>query len=213
MTDALIALSLLHWAGMVAPGPNVVLVSNLAANGNRTAALYAALGISAVAVFWAAMSLLGVHTLFVLMPGLRHGLQAVGGLYLCHVAVRLWRNPGGASRHAPARLPAMAALRLGLFTNLTNAKTALFFSSVFAAALPRDAGTDLALLVLLVVAINAVAWHVLLALAFSAGAARSAFSQHGRLMNRVCALVLGVLGAGFLVDSAREVIAAAVQAR
>ena len=76
------AVGLVHWMLLLIPGPNMFLVSHLAAAGQRRAAALAALGISMVACFWALLAMLGVQALFAALPGIRLAVQVAGGLYL-----------------------------------------------------------------------------------------------------------------------------------
>ena len=87
---------------------------------------------------WALQAILGVNALFAAHPTARLALQVAGALYLGYVAVRLWRSGASASESLPVHLQAWAAFRLGFITNLLNPKSALFFGSVFATALPAE---------------------------------------------------------------------------
>ena len=75
MWAMLVAVGLVHWLILITPGPKVLLVSHLAASGQRRAAFLAAMGISAAAVFWAMVAMLGVNALFAAQPGIRLGVQ------------------------------------------------------------------------------------------------------------------------------------------
>ena len=136
MLTVLLTVALLHWIVLVTPGANVLLVSQLAASGHRGSACYAGLGVTIVAVTWATLALLGVHALFTSLPGLRFAVQIAGGVYLCYVAVRLWRCSTPANGERGVLLTPWAAFQLGFLTNILNPKSALFFGSVFATALP-----------------------------------------------------------------------------
>jgi threonine efflux protein len=143
MLPALLSIALLHWLVLITPGANVLLVSQLAASSHRNSAFYAGLGISFVAVTWALLAILGVNALFAAHPIVRVALQIAGAVYLCYVAVRLWRSGASASESRVVHLHAWAAFRLGFITNLLNPKSALFFGSVFATALPAENSPDL----------------------------------------------------------------------
>ena len=75
MWAMLVAVGLVHWLILITPGPKVLLVSHLAASGQRRAAFLAAMGISAAAVFGAMVAMLGVNALFAAQPGIRLGVQ------------------------------------------------------------------------------------------------------------------------------------------
>ncbi|MFL6662001.1 MAG: LysE family transporter [Rhizobacter sp.] len=194
---------LLHVAAMVTPGANVLLVSQLSASGQHRAAMLAALGVAAGAAIWSGAAVLGVDALFTAFPPLRLSLQIAGAAYLLYVASRLWRSSGSTTTQAPVPTRARA-FRLGLLTNLSNPKSALFFGSVFSAALPiHPSGWVLGAAVALVVA-NATAWHLFLAYLFSRPAVQAGYARQRHLLGRAAAAVVGTLGLGLLAASLRE---------
>jgi threonine efflux protein len=205
MLPTLLSIALLHWLVLITPGANVLLVSQLAASSHRNSAFYAGLGISFVAVTWALLAILGVNALFAAHPIVRLALQIAGAVYLCFVAVRLWRSGASASESRVVHLHAWAAFRLGFITNLLNPKSALFFGSVFATALPAENSPDLLAASIALVFANALAWHTFLALAFSRPKVQSAYSRKRELLNRLASAVVGVFGLRLLAAAVVEI--------
>ncbi len=183
----------------------MLLVTQLAASGHRSSAVYASLGISFVAVTWALLAILGVNALFSAHPTIRLALQVAGALYLCYVAVRLWRSGASPSEPRAVHLRAWPAFRLGVITNLLNPKSALFFGSVFTTALPAQHSPSLLVASIAVVFANVLTWHTLLALAFSRPEVQSAYSRNRQLLNRVAGSVVGAFGLRLLASTAAEV--------
>ena len=206
MLSTFVTIWILHVAAMMSPGPNVLLVSQLAASDRARSAVFAALGVSCGATLWATCAVLGVHVVFVAFPGLRLALQVAGGVYLMYVAIRLWRFNGAASVGRASSVSSWAGFRLGFLTNITNPKVALFFGSVFAASFPAAPSPILQASVVAMVALNAVCWHVLLAYLFSRERVRAAYSRTRGVANRVASVIMGVLGLSVLVASLREVL-------
>ncbi len=203
--STLLTIALLHWIVLVTPGANVLLVSQLAAGGNRTSACYAGFGVTVVAVTWALLAILGVNALFASLPALRLALQVAGGIYLCYVATRLWRSgTSGTNAQTPPLTPA-GAFRLGFITNIMNPKSALFFGSIFATALPKDPGAEMLAAAVALVFVNALAWHTFLAVAFSHPRIRAAYLRNRRLLNRAAGALLAAFGLRLLVVTAQEV--------
>ncbi len=204
MSSTLLTIAMLHWLVLVTPGANVLLVSQLAAGGDRTSACYAGFGVTVVAVTWALLAILGVNALFASLPALRLALQVAGGVYLCYVATRLWRSgTAGMATHGAALTPA-AAFRLGFITNIMNPKSALFFGSIFATALPEDPGTPTLAAAVALVFVNALAWHTFLAFAFSRPRIQAAYLGKRRMLNRVAGALLATFGVRMLVLTAHE---------
>lgn len=200
---------LLHWAILIAPGANVLAVLQLAASGQRRAAVGAALGIATVAVTWAALALVGVHALFSALPALRIALQCIGGAYLLHVATRLWRIGGLTAAGAATATSLRAGFSVGVLANVANPKSALFFGSVFAAALPAAPDAEVVVLCLALVLVNALAWHLALAWVFSRPAAQRRYARHKRALARIGAVLLGAFAGRMLFGAALDALSAA----
>lgn len=204
MTSALIAIALLHWIVLITPGANVLVVSNLAAGGSRKAAFFAGLGVTAVAGIWSALAVLGIGAVFAAHAYLRLAVQVAGGLYLIYVAGRLWHSSSSAPAAASAALSPSAAFRLGFLTNILNPKSALFFGSVFATALPAQPSGALLFCALLLVVANAFAWHTFLALAFSKPWVQRAYARRRKAIGRGAAALVGAFGLRLLAGAATE---------
>lgn len=204
LTASLATVALLHWGALVTPGANLLLVSQLAASGQRRAALWACLGVCTVTALWAGLALTGLSVLFAALPALRLMLQLVGAAYLGYIAWRLWRAGGAAQGGRVEALTPLAAWRRGFLTNITNPKTALFFGSVFAAALPATVDATVAISAGALVVGNALVWHGFLALAFSRGPVQRGYARWSRRLNRAASLLVGALGLRVLVGTVRE---------
>lgn len=204
MYSILIAVWLLHIVATITPGANTLLVAQLAASNLRKSAMFAALGVAVGSASWAAFAVLGVNIIFIAFPVLRLSLQIVGGLYLLYLATRLWRY-GTSTTHIEDNLVLPgAAFRLGLLTNFTNPKAALFFGSVFSACLPSNPDTGLRVAVVAVIFFNALCWYSLVAHLFSRESVRLAYLRRQRAVAKVAGIVLGALGCRFLFLSFQE---------
>jgi threonine efflux protein len=193
----------LHVAALLTPGANVLLVSHLAASGARRGAVYAALGITVGAAIWSSAAVLGVSALFAAFPAARLLLQVAGAVYLLYVATRLWRSRSAPLANADGQTIARA-FRAGLLTNLSNPKSALFFGSVFSAALPAHPGVTVLWAAVALVVLNALAWHLLLAFVFSREAVQVGYAAQRGFFARVAGAVVGALGLSLLFASLRE---------
>jgi threonine efflux protein len=204
MLSTLIGIWFLHVGALISPGANVILVSQLAASDRTRSAAFAALGVTVGATIWATCAVLGVHAFFQAFPQLRLALQIAGGLYLLYVASRLWRSNGALLNGHAQSVSAFAAFRLGFLTNITNPKSALFFGSVFAAAFPPEPTLTLQISAVVMVVINALCWHLLLAWLFSRAQVRTAYARTRNVANRVASAIVGALGLTLLLASVRE---------
>lgn len=208
MLASLLAIAVLHWAILVIPGFNFILVGQLAAGESRTAAMSAVAGMTTATLVWAILAVAGVGLVFSAHPSLRHAAQVVGGLYLLNLAWKLWRSGVPASDAGPKLMNGVAAFRVGFTTSALNPKIALFYGSVFVTSMPADPSMLMIVLAVLLVYFNSIVWHSSLALLLSRPGVQRAYLRHNQALNRVSALLVGAYGAKLLVAALDEIRAA-----
>ena len=204
MLSVLITISILHWVALITPGVNFLLLGQLAASGRRSPALAAAFGMTTVTLAWAALAILGIGIVFQAHPALRQICQLAGGAYLCYMAWKIWRSKGATLATQELQLGKWTAFRMGFMTNAFNPKTALFFGSVFATALPPNPSLQIVLSAVLLVYLNAVAWHVFLALAFSHTRVQAAYARYQTQFNKIAASLVGAFGLKLILATLQE---------
>ncbi|WP_180183087.1 LysE family transporter [Acinetobacter sp. YH01020] len=141
----------LHFVAQLSPGPDVLLIAKSAASTTRANTLKIIAGISAGIVVWVVLTLLGFTVLVEQFPWIQQVLMAVGGFFLAKMGWAMFSG-GLKSLNQTANLEDGQALSqqktenyflLGLFTNLANPKTLIYFSSVFSLALSSSASSNL----------------------------------------------------------------------
>ncbi|MGP1252905.1 MAG: LysE family transporter [Kiloniellales bacterium] len=155
---------LLYLLAAMTPGPNLLVTVQASLAGGRSAGLSVVSGIMVASMMWAAGSLLGLTLLFALAPWLYGALMVVGGAYLIWMGLGLlrsaWQPPrlqtGGI---AQARLRGWRGARQGLLVNLANAKSAAFYSSLFAVSVPPEAPGWLIAALVAAVGLGAGLWY------------------------------------------------------
>lgn len=183
--------------GAISPGPSFVLVARTSM-ASRIEGLFAAIGMGIGGVLFSVVVLLGLQVVLASVPWLYLALKLVGGLYLVYLAVRIWRgakepivipSAGGGIRRSVNR-----SFLLGLFTQLSNPKTAVVYGSIFAVLLPHNlppaATVALPVLVFLVEA----GWYSIVALVLSAESSRAAYLRSKMHVDRIAGGVMGLLG-------------------
>ena len=193
--------------GAMSPGPSFVLVARTSIAVSRRAGLAAALGMGVGGVTFAALALLGLHTLLSQVGWLYLGLKLAGGLYLVYLAVRIWRGaaepitvpdgaegqPGGFTR----------SFLYALATQLSNPKTAIVYGSIFAALLPATPPVWVLLTLPPAVFLIEAGWYAIVAVAFSAGRPRAAYLRSKTWIDRLAASVIGALGLRLVFEAAK----------
>ena len=184
--------------GAISPGPSFILVARTSIALSRRDGLAAAFGMGIGGAVYAGLALLGLHAVLSRVEWLYFSLKLLGGLYLIYLAIVLWRgargpivveNASGRCTTAPGK-----SFCIGLATQLSNPKTAIFYGSVFAALLPAPpAGWMFAALLPLVFLVET-AWYAAVALTFSSGRPRGAYLRSKVWIDRTAGSVMGVLG-------------------
>jgi len=204
MLSSLLAIALLHWAVLLVPGFNVVLLAQLAGGQSRAAAFAAVGGMTAATLAWASLAVLGIGVVFSTQPMLRQAAQIAGGLYLLYLAFNLWRSGASVASVPQGTLSNSAAFRVGFMTSALNPKIALFYGSVFATALPPSPSWLHVASAVALVYFNSVVWHTSLAVAFSQKAVQRAWLRNFARLTKVSGAVVGAFGLRLIVGTLQE---------
>lgn len=189
---SLATLAVLHILAAMVPGPNTVVVSHLAVGHSRTAAFRAVAGIVTATATWVVLTLAGVAVLLQQAEGLFWLLRVAGSLYLLYAGTRLL---AGLLRAATGRAPApdvvvTAPFRRGLLTTLSNPKSGVFWTSVFAVAVPTGAPLGFYLAAVALIMVQSTLWYSLIALVFASGPARRSYRQAGKWLEAAAGLAM-----------------------
>jgi threonine efflux protein len=99
-----------------------------------------------------------------------------------------------ATSEKATRLETPNPFRQGVVSNLTNPKAAAFFGSVLTAALPPAEPTAVKAAAVALILLTSTAWHLSVALLFSAPATQRWYARAKPALNRVVGTILVVLG-------------------
>ena len=180
------------------PGPSSMLVLSRSISHGRTTALATCLGnfVGLVVVLVAAIGLAKLLQVSLLAFTV---VKLVGAGYLVYLGIRLWLEPATAQAHTAfkSRITLGQAFVQGLFTDLLNPKSVLFFSAFLPQFIHPERGSSMIQFVFLglVTSTVLIAWVVVLA--FGGSAISKWLSNHPsfvRWQPRVAGLVLVGLG-------------------
>ena len=188
--------------GVVSPGPSFLFIAQRSASTSRLDGLAASVGMGIGGVVFAMLALLGIHSIFQLLPWLFVFLKILGGAYLIVLGWKIWRGSrtvlslptGGLKVHpAPGR-----SLVLGLVTQLSNPKTAVVYGSIFASLLPAKFSWVFVLWLLPLVFIVECGWYSFVSLALSSSAPRRVYFGFKTVIDRSASVLMGLLGVKLL---------------
>lgn len=201
----LIAVASIWSVAAVSPGPNFLVIAQIAMARSRANGLAAVCGIGIATAIWGVCGLTGVQAIFLAAPWAYLLLKVAGAAYLIYAGIRLivYANERAEAKVAlPSgrSLSTRAAFRIGLVTSLANPRSALSVASIFAVALPSQSPPLLgAAAVALMVAIS-VAWYSCVVCLFASGAVSGTYQRLRRSIDRIAGGLLILFGAKLALD-------------
>ncbi|EAK0980064.1 threonine transporter [Campylobacter lari] len=121
---------IIHFFGLILPGPDFFLVSSYALREGIKSALKASLGVSLAMSLWIILSILGLSVIFHQFPFLQIALSSFGACYLLYLAYGIYKN--AKIGKIKVQKTHISAFLSGMITNLSNPKVIFYFASVFA---------------------------------------------------------------------------------
>jgi threonine efflux protein len=204
--SSLLALAAVWSLVVVSPGPCFIAVIQHASSRSRSTGVYVALGIAAGTLVWCAGSLLGLSVIFAKFVWLYNIVRLAGAGYLVYLGIRTLlaaKRSGLPLIMSNESITRKTAWRVGFVTDISNAKAAAFFSSLFAALLPPAAPFGLiAASVVLVVAIE-FGWYWLAASFFSLQPVVLAYRRMKRWVDYVTGAIFIGLGIRLAVSRSK----------
>ena len=202
---ALMAVSVAILLGAMSPGPSFLVVARTSIASSRARGVCAALGMGIGGAAFALAASLGLQLLLTTVPAIYKALQVAGAAYLLFIAYRLWKSAPQsldmADNGVVGQGSGRQALLLGLGTQLSNPKAAIVYASVFSAVLPREPSLSVVAILALTVFAIEFGWYVLVAIAFSTGKARQAYTSGKIWIDRLAAGAIAALGVKILADA------------
>jgi threonine efflux protein len=204
MLSSLLTIALLHWAVLLVPGFNVVLLAQLAGGHSRAAALAAVAGMTTATLAWASLAVMGIGVVFSTHPAVRQAVQIAGGLYLLYLAFNLWRAGAAGDSKPQGALSNAKAFQVGFTTSALNPKIALFYGSVFATSLPQSPSWLHIVSAVAVVYVNSIVWHTGLAVALSQQSVQRAYLRNFARLTKASGAVVSAFGLRLIVGTVQE---------
>lgn len=182
----LLTICALHFVAQLSPGPDIILIAKSSALTTRRNTIHIIAGISLGIVLWVVLTLLGFTVLVEQFPWIQQVLMLIGGLFLAKMG---WAMLSGGLRSlkqssALEDVQAQSSAQknyflLGLFTNLSNPKTLIYFSSVFSLALSSSASDYLKAQLAVIIPLQTFLTFVLLMLLLSQPKIKAVYQRSG----------------------------------
>lgn len=197
-STAVLAILAALFLGAMIPGPSFVIVARNAIGLSRGDGLATALGMGVGGIFFGSIALAGLYTLLQAVEWLYVGLKIAGGAYLVFVASKIWRgaeHPIAMDRAFEAKPGnARRSFWMGLTTQLSNPKTAIWYGSIFAALLPQHPPVWCYFVLPPLVFAVECGWYTVVALGFSSRGPREVYLRAKKWIDRIAAGAIAALG-------------------
>jgi threonine/homoserine/homoserine lactone efflux protein len=197
--------------GAISPGPSFLFVTRTSVALSRRDGFAAALGMGLGAAFLCALALIGLRAVIAQVEWVYIGFKVLGGAYLLTLAWRLWRGaaPSAAmsAQQTQAERPRRGLARsflLALATQLSNPKTVVVISGIFAALLPAHVPVWMLLAIPPIQFVIESSWYAFVAAVMSSPAPRSVYLRAQSWIDRAAGGVLGALGLRLILEGAKE---------
>lgn len=188
----LFTICLLHFVAQLSPGPDILLIAKSAASTTRQNALKIIAGISAGIIVWVVLTLAGFTVLIEQFPWVQQVLMLLGGIFLAKMGwamlkggVRSFRNKHQPEDDSNELAQPENYFMLGLWTNLSNPKTLIYFSSVFSLALSSSASEYLKAQLAVIIPLQTFITFALLMLLISQPKIKALYQRSGSYIDIV----------------------------
>ena len=188
----LFTICLLHFVAQLSPGPDILLIAKSASSTTRQNALKIIAGISAGIIVWVVLTLAGFPVLIEQFPWVQQVLMLLGGIFLAKMGwamlkggVRSFRNKHQPEDDSNELAQPKNYFMLGLWTNLSNPKTLIYFSSVFSLALSSSASEYLKAQLAVIIPLQTFITFALLMLLISQPKIKALYQRSGSYIDIV----------------------------
>ncbi len=195
LTFILFSVVTIWGVAVMTPGPNFFITAQTAVKRSRLAGLCVVLGTCTGTVIWSIAGFFGITYLFLAMPWIYTILKVLGGSYIIYLGIMSIISSRKSKTELDISLENIQSLFLnwwtGLITNLSNPKTAMFITSLFASVLPKEPTFFIGILIVALMVLISLIWYSLVVLIFSS----NTFSYH---YNRMQGWLEGFAGIIFI---------------
>ncbi|MGV2287949.1 LysE family translocator [Trinickia sp. YCB016] len=197
-TTAIATILVTLLVGAMSPGPSFIMVARNAIGLSRRDGLATALGMGIGGVCFSSLALVGLYSLLQSVEWLYAGLKVAGGAYLVYMAIKIWRGAATPldfkNERAAGHENARKSFWIGLSTQLSNPKTAIFYGSIFAALLPQHPPLWAYFILPPAVFTIEAGWYTVVALCFSSRRPREIYLSWKTGIDRLAAGAITALG-------------------
>jgi len=190
---------------VITPGPNFFITAQTTVKHSRLAGMFVVLGTCTGTIIWSVAGYFGVAYLFMVAPWIYITLKVAGGSYLIYLGIKLIISSykTSAKQDDPQENSQSPFLNWwnGLITNLSNPKTAMFITSLFASALPKEPTILMGMLIVTLMVVISLIWYSFIVFIFSSKKFSEYFNRMQKWIEGFAGIVFLAFGAKLLFDN------------
>jgi threonine/homoserine/homoserine lactone efflux protein len=194
----LVPIAIAFVVGVMSPGPSFFLIAQNAMSNTREKAIFMAFGLGVGAAVLALIACTGLYILLTQMPTMFLVFKVLGGAYLCFIAYKILKNANNKSKsnslHVKKQTINLKAFLLGLFTQLSNPKTAIVIGGIIAAFLPQNTPPYTYVLICIISFILDFSWYSIVAITLSTKKAQNAYLKYQSYINYTSSILIALIG-------------------
>lgn len=196
--------------GAISPGPSFLFVMRTSVAISRKDGLAAALGMGLGAAIVTTLALVGVRAVIAQVEWLYIAFKLLGGAYLVYLGFQLWRgSTAKPSQSADSPAPKRGVMRsflLALATQLSNPKTVVVISGIYAALLPAHVPFWMYLAIPPIDFVMEGGWYAFVAVTMSSQRPRAVYLGAQKWIDRAAGSLLGALGLRLIYESTQKAV-------
>ncbi len=166
---------------VITPGPNLLITVQTTVNHSRLAGMFIVLGTCTGTMIWAVVGYFGIAYLFAVSPWIYITLKIGGGSYLIYLGIKsvvsLYRSTAKVNEAQCKHKKLFNDWQKGLITNLSNPKTAMFVTSIFVSALPKDPSVFMGMMSVTLMTSISLLWYSVVVFLFSSKTIRNQYER------------------------------------
>jgi threonine efflux protein len=167
---SLLTIASIQALAVISPGPNFVATVHYTVTHSRRGGIFVACGVATATSLWVILSITGLGIISARFSWLVEIIRISGVVYIILLGIRMiWTTQRQTfSRKSEAvSILRISAWRRGFLTNVSNPKTAVFFTSLFVLLLPVHPPLWFQIACVAIIVLISASWYILVACLFS----------------------------------------------
>jgi threonine/homoserine/homoserine lactone efflux protein len=190
---AFLAISGAIAVGAMSPGPSFLVVARAALAKGRNAALLTAAGMASAGALYALLAVVGLASLLTATPLVFATVKVLGAGYLAFIGYSMIRHSKSRLEATGGGFDTKSGFWVGFVTQVSNPKTIVVYTSVFAALLPVHAEPWLFGMLPLSIGVIEGGWYAIVAIVFAGSKASQLYARAKTAIDRISGAVMILL--------------------